>query len=1060
MSIRPLVLLVPSRAAALTLPRRLASLPDGRALAGLYPMTLRDLVLALAEPALLGRGLGAWDSGHAALLAQRLLEDEDGLAVAPDLPRRPLARALARTLSELRHEGVHPAHLDAVARRVGASEGATLGAVARLYRRFHTAIDGHFADASALAAAAAAEAARAPWLRDAEVIVTGDLEPKGAEKEFLAALAAARPVRRIESALPAGLAARSFGAWAAEHGLASARAHDTPIAPLVAETVPAGLRRLREALFEPPAGAPVADESAELITAAGEAAEVRSVVRRLLREAARGVPFEEMGVLLARPEEYAPLFTDLLTRVGIPHRLHPSLPLHFGRSARALLLLVRCRGLDRAAVMELLTFAPVPFAALLGEERTPRPAQWDALSRDAGIVSGLDRWRIGLEAYAADQRAQAARQEDPDRQARLLRRAGDAEALKVLVEEIAATLDGLTGTASWPEWAARLRDACDRWIGPGRDREALMEVVANLGGLGFLGGAAPWSEVEAVLEARFEWERLPLEPEERGAIHVGAFDAMAGLPFRVIAIPGLVEGGYPGVVRQDPFLLDAWREELNREARAPRAPAKRPRAEGRQLALFDVHEPPPAPRADAVLDTAGDKVARERRRFQRAVSQATERLILSYPRADARTGRERLPSLFFVSAAAALRGRPLSGAELGLMVAEDAPSALSPDDALDAGERDRLRVRRHGEEAARAIAAGSPFFRGARAAMRARWSRDLTRYDGLVHPLPDAVAARLDPVTAAWPISASRLATFARCGFQYLLQHVLRLEAAIDPVERMGLDALERGSAFHDTAERFLRERRDQGLLPVRDDEAERKRLVEIADASLDALIAASPPRFTVLWEKERARFHGLMREWLGREARQAARSTPLHFEVSFGPARERAEGEPHSPDPLEVDLGDGRTLRVAGKIDRIDARPDGTLVLRDYKTGRAPSDAGGFLFRGGQQLQMSFYLLAAERLFPGRAVTDAFLDYVDGGRQVTLDAAALKGERFRELLRGIVDAIAQGAFVQETGSQHVNCRYCDYTAVCGPAPLLHVRRQFKLNDARLQRVLRLRNFA
>ncbi len=49
-----------------------------------------------------------------------------------------------------------------------------------------------------------------------------------------------------------------------------------------------------------------------------------------------------------------------------------------------------------------------------------------------------------------------------------------------------------------------------------------------------------------MLEARFEWERLPLEPVAGGAVHVGALDAMAGLPFRVVAIPGLVEGGYPG----------------------------------------------------------------------------------------------------------------------------------------------------------------------------------------------------------------------------------------------------------------------------------------------------------------------------------------------------------------------------------------------------------------------------------------------------------------------------------------------------------------------------------
>src|SRR5687768_2355404 len=113
------------------IPRRLASL--GKAVTGLYPLTLRDLLLALAEPALLGRGLASWDSGHDALVAQRLLEGS-GLEIAGDLPRRPLARALARTLSALRREGVQPAHLEAVAARAGEEGQGTLAAVARLFR--------------------------------------------------------------------------------------------------------------------------------------------------------------------------------------------------------------------------------------------------------------------------------------------------------------------------------------------------------------------------------------------------------------------------------------------------------------------------------------------------------------------------------------------------------------------------------------------------------------------------------------------------------------------------------------------------------------------------------------------------------------------------------------------------------------------------------------------------------------------------------------------------------------------------------------------------------------
>ena len=108
--------------------------------------------------------------------------------------------------------------------------------------------------------------------------------------------------------------------------------------------------------------------------------------------------------MLPRPDTYAPLFTDLLTRLGVPHRLHPSLPLRFGRAARSLLLLLRCRELDRPAVMEFLTFAPVPFEALLGAERRAVPSRWDEISREAGIVSGYSRWIVGLRAWAEAER--------------------------------------------------------------------------------------------------------------------------------------------------------------------------------------------------------------------------------------------------------------------------------------------------------------------------------------------------------------------------------------------------------------------------------------------------------------------------------------------------------------------------------------------------------------------------------------------------------------------------------------------------------------------------------
>ena len=1053
---RTTVLIAPSMAAVVELPRRLAM--AGNAVSGLYAFKLTDLARALAEPALLGRGLLAWDGGQDALLAARLLTDdpEGGFALPADLPKGPVAATLARTLAELRRAAAPPESLEALAaREANPEDQLRLRTLARLYRAFHSAREGRVADSNTILRTAAEKVALAAWLRGAEILVAEDLEAGTLERALLEALARVAEVKVLARPLPASLGPSSFRSWAATAGISEVEWRETRLAPLGPTTRPAGIDRLRSALFEPPVGAPVTDDSVELITAPGEAAEARAIVRRLLREARRGVPFEEMGVIIPRPEVYAPLFADLFARLGIPHRLHPSLPLRLGRAARSLLLLFRCRGLTRSAVMELLTFAPIPFAEMLGEDASPEPSRWDALSRDAGIVSGLDRWMIGLRAHAeAEREAAAAANASPDQRERRRRRATDADELLRVVELLSTTLDSLAGEATWAEWSAHLVDVCDRWIGPEPDRDAVLEVVADLAGLGSVSPRADWVDVERVVEARFEWERVPLSPLTTSGVHVGVFDAMAGLPFRFVAIPGLVEGGYPGVLRPDPFLLDAERESLAQvEASVPPAAAGsvRARRAPAQLGLFDA--PVVAPSPAAALPTSQDRLQQERRHFHRAVSQARERLVLSYPRADPRSGRERLPSLFYVSAASALEGKPVGAADLDRLVAEDNLEALSLEDAVDRTERDRARIHREGKAAAGAIAAGSAFFRQSRLAAQARWSGGLTRYDGLLTDLDPEALKRLDPLNSASPISASRLATYSRCGFLYLLQYVLRLEPALEPEERKRLEPLERGSLFHDVAERFLRERRDRGELPVRDSDEMRTRLLAMAEDGLEALVAGSPPRFTFLWEREKERVRKGLLDWLRREAQNASRSTPAHFEVSFGLGRSPTETERHSPEPMLLELGDGRTLRVSGQIDRIDARTDGSLVLRDYKTGKAPKDEGG-IFRGGKQLQIPFYILAAAKLFPGQAVVEAFLDYVDGGRQVAVDPDVVRSEGWKALLRGLVDSIGQGVFVQEPTA----CEWCDFTAVCGPRPLLERRRQIKRSDPQLIRVLRLRD--
>lgn len=1047
-SLRPLVLLTPSSAAAVELPRRLAA--RGRAVAFYrYPepgsghyhrSAVLDLARAVAEPELLGKGLEAWDAGHDARLAAQLLDaDQSGLRLPPDVPRGPVAAALARTLRDLRQACIAPEQLEGLAERArdAPEDRNRLAALARFYRAFEAKREGQVVDDGTVLRAAAGALPRAPWLEGAEILIVDDLELDEREKEFLAAVARRFQVSVLRREQPPSLAPSSFRTWARDHGIAEVEWKETVFAELAPrDPLAASLQRLRQRLFEPPQAPAVRDDAVELVTAPGEASEVRAVVRRLLREADRDVLFEDMGVILPRADRYAPLFADLFDRLGIPFQLHPSLPLRSGRFARSLLLLFRCRGLLRTAVMEFLTFAPIRFESLLGYGDTD-PSSWDQISRDARIVSGLDRWEAGLGAHAREEREAAAREKDEVRAERQRRSAAAADACLRVVKELASGLDRLSGEASWPEWSERIRQIAVRWLEPASGEtnsewEAVLSVVDALGGLGRVEARVAWPEVEAVVEDRFERRRIPLARPKAGAVHVGALDAMAGLPFRVLAIPGLVEGGYPGVLRPDPFLLDAEREAL--AAPAPLPGKKNPA----QLALFGPEE--------KALATTQDKLVEARRVFSRALGQATERLILSYPRADPRSGRVRVPSLFFAAAASALEGRPLSGTELQAIVVED--EARDVDDALDAGERDRRRMLQDPKAAANAIASGSLFFRQSRLAVQGRFSSRLTAYDGFVGSLGEEARRRLDPVASS--ISASRLATFSRCGFQYLLQYVLRIPATLEPEERRKLEPLERGDLFHHVAERFLRELRDQGRLPVRDTEETRDRLAQMGEEALSDHVAGSPPRFRALWELEKRRFHTTLGKWLDREVKNAYQSTPAHFEVSFGlPIPSDQDGEPHTAEPLEVDLGDGRRLRVQGKIDRIDRREDGSLVLRDYKTGKAPKDEGG-LFRGGKQLQVPFYILAVEKLLPGTRVVNAFLDYVDAGRQVAVDPAHVRSEHFQKMLRELVDLVGRGVFVQEPAV----CDWCDYTAVCGSKGLLAARRRFKLGDPELQRAL------
>ena len=480
-----------------------------------------DLARAIAEPALLGEGREAWHSGHDALLASRLLPEAVGLALPPALPVRPTALALARTLAELRRGGVAPGIPGGASRRARTTEDAPrLRSLALLLRRFDEVLDARFADRPWSCGRRPRASAETAWLQGAEVLLVDDLELDAVEKEFLAALARTLPVRILGRERPAGappvflrgLGRRPTGSLPIDLGatifapLAPARGSR----PASSASAPRSSRRPRAG---PSGTAPWSSSRRR-----ARRRRFAPSLRRLLRDAARGVPFEEMGVILPRPEEYASLFTDVLERLrdSLPPPPLAAAPLRpHGALAAAALRLPR-PGAERRHGVPHLRAGSLRHDPGRGAEAAAGP-QWDALSRDARHRLGagaLDRGASGATPRSSARRPHAKGTRSAQR-APLAPRRRRARPCCVSWRASRRPSTGSRAQATWREWSESVADVLDQWILPvatlrrsrptaeGRGRE----VIADLGGLAALdrpGASVAWTEFEVVLQARFE----------------------------------------------------------------------------------------------------------------------------------------------------------------------------------------------------------------------------------------------------------------------------------------------------------------------------------------------------------------------------------------------------------------------------------------------------------------------------------------------------------------------------------------------------------------------------
>jgi ATP-dependent helicase/nuclease subunit B len=834
--------------------------------------------------------------------------DQEG---TPDYLRRAVtmpgfAPAALRTLRDVGAADVGPDALDSYAPHSPDSD--KLRVMARIARAQQTAVAAAgLVDREALYRRAAASLTTADC---PGVVLVGPPPPSRGFESLAARLYELQACAWVSWPATEGIAPRHDAARAA-FGARTGLAHATYVEPAANSAnrgqAPSALERLQKLLFvegmqEQPAEP---DDSLRFLSAPGESLEAVEIARLILQEAARGVRFQEMAVLLHEPAAYSSHLASAFDRAGIPAFFLEGVP-RIDPAARALGLLLDLldANLDRAQVAEFLTTARIPYRSFLGEDARISPARWDRLSARAGILSGLLHWRKGLKAA----REKAEEREYDDEIAL-------TDALEKTIERLAADLAGFPNGGGWRDFLAPTLTLLERWIERGQLTAERLERV-----IGPLDRFAPTPTREQFLARVKEIIASQVYREGSladGRVFVGPTGVAGGLSFRVVFVPGMVERRFPSVARPDPLLLDEERQALS-----------------------------PA------LRTTVDAQEQERLRFIEACGAAGERLVLSYPRVDGQTGKERVPSSFLLRAARAVLGRRVSADNLSRLASTGETSLGRPyprqaDLAVDLVERDLALAASGGRGAARHLLTEVPNVARALEAERASWVPELTVWDGLVDTKASADAVSRLRLNGR-EVSASEVEALGACPYRHFLKVGLRLRKWEEPERAYSIAAMDSGSIMHAVLERLFAELKQKNQLPLTEERLPKAkaRAAKLIDEEFQAFADAGGVIHPALMNAVRDLMRADVDDLLEREVKEKSEFVPDQFERTF--------------EKVPFEFAPGRSLSFHGVMDRLDvaANPKRVRVI-DYKTGYFDWKADD-QFKGGRKVQLAIYNLAA----------------------------------------------------------------------------------------------------
>ena len=911
-----------------------------------------------------------------------------------------------------------------------AAQGGLREEVVSLYRSFREQVkDFYDAEDLARAAAGAVRAGRAAGLSDLGFILFFRLSGMSpGEKELVAALAAG-------------------GRCAVLLGITGDTDADAPIETLANDLAPFLGQSERHKSGSDESGrsneSAGGDESVPALTASGKGLliapdpheEVRWVMRRVVNRAEQGTPFHRMAVLYGAQTPYDTLVREELRLAGIPVSGPNPFPLvqtAVGRTLTGLMKLSDGR-LSRDTVMDWTMGCPVQSP---GNDDAAgfSPSHWDAISKKAGVIHGLDQWVERLGRYASDTErwARSGERKGEISEARAGMMAAEAQEARRLLrfvrrlsEDVSPPPDG----SAWEvlsDWARRLLTrylAPDSHI-PEHETAAFEKIEGILEGLAAAEEVGPSPSLD-VFRVSLE-EALQVSAGHSGVtgegVFVGPVASASAMNFDVVHIAGMIEGSIPAPAGDDPLVPDASRQ----DAGGP----------------------------ESGLPLRDERLAEERHAFLSALGAAPE-ATLSFPRSSPAGQRAYYPSRWFLEQASVIEGSPVQTSDLWSM--DDRPwltilrsvdqslASVSAAAAADLHDYDLERLwswKRAGLEArAHPLAKSGILAKSFDLGRRRYASPNFTEWDGNLSGALEGsgLAERLENT----PLSPTSLEQWAACPFRYFLGHVLRISMLDDPEEIYAITPLEKGSLVHGILEDFIAGARNDGTLPRPGEpwsQRHRAALESIARSHFQAAENRGVTGKLLIWRLEQDDILNDLHSFLEADADLRGRFgvSPVYLEARFG-----RDGDPW--DTAEMPVDGAPLLKFRGVIDRVDADSSGRNVLvMDYKTGGAGPYAGlkDDPIDKGKHLQLGVYSLATRKALGEDANVAAAYWFTSSRGGFVLappEPLEIASEdtlaRFKEGVSVIVSGIRSGLFPANPGEpdrgDFTNCRFCDFKSLC-----------------------------